>query len=85
MSEKLLTMTEAASRLAISRPQFYRLLPELQKKGLQLVRVVAAGRQKVRECSLDNIIRKSAEREVPLVSIGPSGLGGPYQNEFKSK
>ena len=82
MPEVLLTITESAKRLGISRQQLYRLLPELKKQGLQTVEIVKGGRKKVRESSLNKIIKKSAERETPLVSVGPSGLGGPYQTEF---
>ncbi len=87
--EKLLTITQAAKSMAISRTQFYRILPHLKAQGLQVVQIYEGGQPKVVASSLDKLIQKSMRREspiiagpAPLVSIGPSGIGGPYQKEI---
>lgn len=64
MNEQLLTMNQTAQRLGISRVTFWRNLPRLRAKGLQLVQL---GKRKMfRAASLDKIIIKAAENETPL-------------------
>ena len=66
MSERLLTISETARRLGMSRTHLYRVMPQLYARGLQ--RVAIGGRTRVREVSLDLLIKESAEHEQPLVS-----------------
>lgn len=82
MAERLITMSEAAKRLSIDRKTLRRLLPKLKAKGLQVGRITERSNYKVREATLDKIIVNAVEKEVPLVSVGPSGIGGPYQKEI---
>ena len=81
--ERLITMSEAARRLSMNRKTFWRLLPKLRANGLQLCQVTDGGRDKVRVASLDKLIQNAAARELPIVSVGPSGIGGPYQKELR--
>jgi len=64
MSEQLLTLEETVKRLGVSRMTFYRHLPRLRARGLQLVRF--GKRPMFREASLDRIIKKAAEEESAL-------------------
>ena len=63
-TEKLLNPNEAAVKLGISRPSFYKLKTKLIAKGMKKVRVGKS--DKYLESSLDVLIRKSAEAEKPL-------------------
>lgn len=75
MSERLITMTEAAKRLGICRQHYYELLPELKANGLQIVKIRKNSYQRVRETSLDKLIKNAAEKEMPLISVGGESKG----------
>jgi predicted DNA-binding transcriptional regulator AlpA len=64
MSEQLLTPTEVAKKLRISRTKFYRIRARLIANGMQ--RVTIDGSIKYLESSLDRMIRKAAEKEGEL-------------------
>jgi len=74
VSECLLTISETARRLGMSRTHLYRIMPQLCADGLQ--RVAVGSRTRFREASLDRLIRESAEHEQPLVL--------PMRGGFKS-
>ncbi len=64
--EQLLSAEEAARRFGISRRQFYRLLPELIAKGLE-VRTVGQKRKLYRESSIDKLIAAGGEPTAKIV------------------
>ena len=65
MSERLLRPKDAAKKLGISRPTFYKLRSRLIAQGMKAVRV---GRSpKYLESSIDALILRAAEKEQALV------------------
>lgn len=64
MAEKLLTTRQAGEKLGVSRATFYRHRPALIAKGLRCVRV--GGGTKYLESSLDRLILKAADTDIPL-------------------
>lgn len=65
MAEQLLTPTEVAKKLRISRAKFYMIRARLMARGMKRVTVDAA--TKYLESSIDAMILRAAEREEPLV------------------
>ncbi len=64
MSEQLLTPTDVYKKLRISRVKFYRIRARLISNGMKTVKI--DGSVKYLESSIDAMIRKAAETEVPL-------------------
>ncbi len=64
MTEQLLTPTDVTKKLRISRAKFYRIRAKLIASGMK--RVVIGGSVKYLESSIDKLLRKAAETEVPL-------------------
>ncbi len=64
MTEQLLTPTDVTKKLRISRSKFYRIRAKLIAGGMK--RVVIGGNTKYLESSIDALLRKAAETEVPL-------------------
>jgi len=65
MSEQLLSIDQVAKRLSVVSKTVQRHLPKLKARGLQQVNL--SGRYiRFREASLDQMIRRSAERSEPL-------------------
>jgi len=66
MPEQLLSRDEAASRMGVCRPTFYKVLPRLKALGLQEIKI---GRRRLfRESTLDKAIVRLAEREEHLTT-----------------
>ena len=65
MSENLLSPTNAARKLGVSRMTFYRIRAKLLAKGVKTVTV--GNHVKYLESSLDALIRLAAETERPLI------------------
>jgi len=65
ISERLLSLDTVAHRLDMSRETVRRHLPDLQAKGLQVIRSGPKA-TRVREESLNRLIKRAAEREEPL-------------------
>ncbi|MBW8036663.1 MAG: hypothetical protein FVQ79_13825 [Planctomycetes bacterium] len=64
MGEQLLRPTEVHKKLRISRSKFYRIRARLIANGMKTIRI--DGSVKYLESSIDAMIRKAAETEVPL-------------------
>ena len=64
MTERLLNPIDAAKKLGISRPSFYKMKARLIAKGMKKVRV--GRRVKYLESSIDRIIMRAAVMERPL-------------------
>lgn len=64
MAEQLLTPTNVKDKLKISRSKFYRIKPRLIAAGMKTVSI--DGSVKYLESSIDAMIRRAAETEVPL-------------------
>ena len=60
-TEKLLTITQTATKFGLERRSIERHLAELKAKGLQIVR--AGRKQLVREASADALIKRLSDRE----------------------
>ena len=71
MTEQLLTAGQVAKRLAISRTQFYRLLPCLLASGLQTANVLTGGRTRYLASSVDRMISRAADRNTPIIAEPP--------------
>jgi hypothetical protein len=65
MGEQLLTPTDVAKKLRISRAKFYQIRVRLMARGMKKVMVDSC--TKYLESSIDRMILKSAETETPLV------------------
>ena len=65
MGEQLLTPTDVAKKLRISRSKFYAIRARLMAAGMR--KVVIDGCTKFTESSIDRLINKAAETENPLV------------------
>lgn len=65
MSESYLTVKEITQKLKIGRTKFYAILPKLMAKGLKRVQI--GHHVRYFESTLDELIRKCAEEERPLV------------------
>ncbi len=85
-TETLITIKEAARRLGMALSTFYKWLPELKAQGLKIVALTNTPRtqKRVTESSVEKLIKQSVTREIPLVSVGPSGIGGEYQTEINA-
>ncbi len=65
MAEQLLTPTDVARKLRISRAKFYAIRSRLMARGMK--KIVIDGCTKFTESSIDALIQRAAEREEPLV------------------
>lgn len=63
-TEQLLTATDAARKLGISRTTFYKILAPLKAKGVKTVKIRSLDRYV--ESTIDEVIRKASETERPL-------------------
>ena len=64
MAEQLLTPTDVMRKLRISRAKFYRIRAKLLAQGMRTV--VIGGSVKYVESSIDKMILRAVEKEVPL-------------------
>ena len=64
MTEQLLTPTDVTRKLRISRSKFYNIRAKLIANGMK--RVTIDGSVKYLESSIDALLRKAAETEVPV-------------------
>jgi len=65
ITEQLLRPCEVYRKLRISKSKFYRIQSRLIAAGMKRVKI--DGNNKFLESSIDEMIRKAAESEMPLV------------------
>ena len=66
MPEQLLSRKEVASRLGVSLPTFYAVLPRLKALGLQEIKI---GRcRRFRQSTFEKALKRLAEREEHLTT-----------------
>ena len=63
-TEQLLTATDAARKLGISRTTFYKIIASLKAKGVKTVKIRSVDRYV--ESTIDEVIRKAAETKRSL-------------------
>lgn len=69
MPEKLLTIDDVSRRLGVASRTVRRHLTEFQAGGLQMIHIGGKTRLiRFRESSLDQMIKRAAERELPLLN-----------------
>ena len=71
MARQLITLNEVASRMRLSRQYIYDLLPDLLAAGLRRCKINSSTRWRYDEASLDRIIDKALERELPITNHTP--------------
>lgn len=64
---RLLSASEVARALGISRMQFYRLRPALIAAGLRPVQIAAGGRTRYTSRSLEALVDEAELRERPIL------------------